>query len=157
MFLTFLSVDTNPIFAETVRSLAPDFTLNDIYGKRITLSEFRGNVVLLNFWATWCVPCRLEMPSLNNLYHEFKDKGLNILGISVDISEKPVRSFISEKRIIFPVLMDKDKEVYFDRYAALGLPVTFLIDRKGMIVERIIGEKDWGSPEMRGKILKLLE
>lgn len=156
ILLTFISGNANLAFAETAGSLAPDFILNDINGKKITFSDSRGKVILLNFWATWCVPCREELPSLNNLYLELKDKGLLVLAISVDISEKPVRSFVSEKRIVFPILIDKDKEVYFDKYAVFGLPTTFLIDKNGIIVEKIMGERDWNSPQIREKILKLL-
>ncbi|MCL4491996.1 MAG: redoxin domain-containing protein [Nitrospirae bacterium] len=137
-------------------SPAPDFTLNDVNGKKVALSEFRGRVVLLNFWATWCGPCKAEMPSLNSLYLALKDKGLVVLAISVDTSEKPVKSFISEKKLALPVLMDKNKEIYFDSYAVVGLPTTFIIDKSGGIVEKIMGENVWDSPQMKEKILRLL-
>ncbi len=135
---------------------APDFTLSDINGRKVTLSEFRGKVVLLNFWATWCGPCRAEMPALNNLYLDLKGKGLVVLAVSVDPSDKPVRSFVSEKKLGFPVLLDKEKEVYFDSYAVVGLPAAFLIDKKGMVVEKIMGEQEWDSAQMKEKIIKLL-
>lgn len=135
---------------------APDFELKDINGKKVKLSEFRGKVVLLNFWATWCGPCKAEMPSLNSLYGALKDKGFVILAISVDASEKPVKSFISEKNITFPVLMDKDKEVSFDQYGVIGIPITFLMDKNGVVVEKFIGETEWDSPDIKNKVLKLL-
>jgi peroxiredoxin len=135
---------------------AADFTLPDINGKKVNLSEFRGKVVLLNFWATWCGPCRAEMPSLNNLYNEFKDKGFVVLAVSVDASEKPVKSFEKELKLSFPVLMDKNKAVSFDEYGVLGLPTTFLIDKNGVMIEKIMGEREWDSPQMKEKILKLL-
>lgn len=135
---------------------AADFTLPDINGKKVSFSEFKGKVVVLNFWATWCGPCRAEMPSLNNLYNEYKDKGLVVLAVSVDASEKPVKSFARELKLTFPVLMDKDKAVSFDEYAALGLPTTFLIDKNGIVIEKIMGEREWDSPQMKEKILKLL-
>lgn len=145
---------SNPAFA--AQGTAPDFTLNDINGKKTTLSEFRGKVVLLNFWATWCGPCRAEMPSLNNLYNEFKDKGFVVLAVSVDTSEKPVRSFIKDLKLSFPVLMDKNKAVSFDEYGVFGLPTTFLIDKSGIITEKIMGEMRWDSPRMKEKISRLL-
>ena len=96
------------------------------------------------------------MPSLNNLYLELKEKGFFVLSISIDTSEEPVRAFISERKLVFPVLMDKKQKVYSKKYFLYGLPVTFLIDKKGIIVEKFIGERDWASQEMKEKILKLL-
>ncbi len=143
-------------FAEIPGSAAPAFTLTDVYGKKVSLSDFRGDVVILNFWATSCGPCKAEMPSLNKLFLELKNKGLAVIAISVDLSEKPVISFISEKKLAFHVLMDKNKEVFFDSYAVIGLPATFIIDRKGVIVEKIMGEQAWDSPQMKEKIIDLL-
>ncbi|MBZ0155874.1 MAG: TlpA family protein disulfide reductase [Alphaproteobacteria bacterium] len=145
-----------PARAGSPGSAAPDFTLPDISGKKISLSEGKGKVVLLNFWATWCGPCRAEMPSLVNLYRELREKGLVVLAVSVDTTVKPVQVFAAEKSLPFPVLLDTDKEVYFDKYAVFGLPTSFLIDRKGMIVEKIMGETVWDSPSMKEKILTLL-
>ncbi len=137
-------------------TLAPDFTLNDLSSKKVTLSQFKGKVVILNFWSIWCGPCLAEMPSLNKLYLEFKDKGLIVLAVAEDPAEKPVRSYIQEKSLAFPVLMDKDKKVYF-KYSLFGIPVTFLIDKKGVIVEKFIGERDWSSAQMKEKISNLLK
>jgi len=135
---------------------APEFSLNDVNGKKVTLSAYKGNVVILNFWATFCGPCREEMPSLNNLFLSFKKEGLVVLAISTDDSEKPVQSFIKAKAIAFPVLIDKDQQVYFDRYAVLGLPTTFIIDRDGIIREKILGDRPWDAPEMKEKIKVML-
>ncbi len=145
-----------PTFAGVSGPAAPDFTLADVHGKKVSLSAFKGNVVILNFWATWCGPCKAEMPSLNNLYLELRNKGLMVLAISVDPTEKPVLSFILEKKLALPVLMDKNKEVYFDSYAVMGLPATFIIDRRGGLVEKIMGEQEWDSPKMKEKILNIL-
>ncbi len=152
----FLFLIAPPLLAKTQDSAAPDFTLTDLHGKKVSLSGFRGKVVILNFWATWCGPCEAEMPSLNNLYREFKSKGLVVIAISVDQSETSVLSFIAEKKLAFPVLLDKNKEVYFDSYAVMGLPTTFIIDRSGVLVEKIMGEQEWYSPETKEKILNLL-
>ena len=155
LFLSFTFLHAEYVFAKS-QSLAPDFTLNDLSSKKVTLSQFRGKVVILNFWSIWCGPCLAEMPSLNKLYLEFKDKGVTVLAVAEDPAEKPVKSYVKEKGIAFPILIDKEKKVYF-RYSLFGIPVTFLIDKKGVIAEKFIGEKDWGSPEMRGKISKLLQ
>lgn len=146
------SVETAP---ETGK-YAPAFNLKDINGKKVSLSDLKGKVVLLNFWATTCGPCKAEMPSMNNLHKALCDKGFTVLAVSIDTSERDVRSFISGKGILFPVLMDEDKEVYFDEYAVLGLPTSFLIDRNGVIIEKFLGVRDWDSPDMTNKIMTLL-
>ncbi len=146
----------SPGFAQMPGSRAPDFTLNDVLGNKVSLSSFRGRVTILNFWATWCGPCKAEMPSLNNLYLEFRNRGLAVVAVSIDTTEKPVLSYISQTKPAFPILMDKNKEVYFDDYAGMGLPETFIIDRKGMLIEKIMGEQEWDSPKMKEKILDLL-
>ncbi|MFZ5997707.1 MAG: peroxiredoxin family protein [Nitrospirota bacterium] len=156
IFLALCFSSTLCALAANSGSPAPDFTLTDISGKKISLSELKGKVVLLNFWATWCGPCKAEMPALNKLYLELKEKGFVILAVSLDTAEKPVKSFIAEKKLAFPVLMDSDKELSFDKYAVMGLPTTFLIDKKGIIVERILGDREWDAPQMKDKILKLL-
>lgn len=155
-FAAFILCSAAFVSAANPGSPAPDFTLTDITGKKISLSELKGKVVLLNFWATWCGPCKAEMPALNRLYLELKDKGFVILAVSLDTAEKPVKSFIAEKKLAFPVLMDSDKELSFDLYAVMGLPTTFIIDKKGIIVERILGDREWDAPQMKDKILKLL-
>ena len=136
--------------------LAPAFELPEINGNKISLSDYKGKVILINFWATYCGPCKAEMPSLNNLFVAFKNNGFIVLAISVDPAEKPVQSFLKDKKITFPVLMDKDQEVYFDQYGVLGLPTSFLIDRDGIVREVIRGEREWDAPDMKEKVGKLL-
>lgn len=155
LFILFTLLEIN-CYSANIGSLSPDFTLIDLCGNKITLSQFRGKVVILNFWSIWCGPCLAEMPSLNKLYLEFKDKGLVVLAIAEDPAEKPLREYINEKGIAFPVLIDKEKKVYF-KYSLFGIPVSFLIDRKGIIVEKIIGESDWVSAKMKEKVAKLLK
>lgn len=155
LFLCLILFNTDCSFAKSA-SLAPDFTLNDLCGKKVTLSQFRGKVVILNFWSIWCGPCLAEMPSLNKLYLELKDKGLVVLAIAEDPAEKPLKSYIKEKGLVFPVLMDKERKVYL-KYSLFGIPVSFIIDKKGAIVEKIIGESDWVSPQTKEKVVKLLK
>lgn len=136
---------------------APAFELRDTAGTNMSLSDFKGKIILLNFWATWCSACRAEMPGLNRLHTEFNSQGFVVLAVTIDKSEKLVRKFIAEKAIKFSVLMDPEKEVSFDQYAVMALPVSFIIDRNGVIVEQFIGERDWESAEIKDKIAKLLK
>lgn len=147
------SMETGP----AVGKLAPSFELKDMKGDQVKFDKFKGKVILLNFWATWCGPCRKEMPAMHTLYSAYKDRGFVVLAISIDPSVKPVRKFIKKKKLTFPVLMDSDKEIYFDHYAVFTLPMSFLIDRNGVIVEKYFGEKEWDSKEMKSKVLTLLE
>lgn len=143
--------------APDIGKLAPTFELADINGKKTDLSDYKGKVVLINFWATWCGPCKAEMPSLNKLFLSLKNDGLIVLAIAVDSSEEPVKSFLKNKTVDFPVLMDKEQDVYFDLYAVLGLPTSFLIDRDGIIREKIRGEREWDAQDIKEKIEKLLK
>ena len=122
----------------------------------MTLSTLRGQVVFLNFWATWCPPCREEMPSIERLHQEFKDQGLAVL--AVDVGERPtlVAKFMKDFRLSFPVLLDRGSEVW-SRYGVGGLPTTILVDRRGRIVGGAIGPRDWASPAGRALIRSLLE
>lgn len=142
--------------APEIGKLAPSFELTDVNGKKVALSEYIGKVILVNFWATWCAPCKAEMPSLNNLFLAFKNDGFIVLSLSIDSSEKPVLSFLKDKAMSFPVLMDKEQEVYFDLYGVLGLPTSFLIDRDGIIRDKIRGEREWDARDMKEKVEKLL-
>lgn len=134
---------------------APDFTLKDMTGKPMSLSSFKGKVVLLNFWATWCPPCRAEMPALNRLYQEKKNRGLEVIAVSTDRSLGSVKDFLEKNRVTFPVLFDGDRAAA-KLFRVFSMPTTFLIDRNGTIVEKFYGEYDWTEPETKGKIEKLL-
>ena len=146
----------SPVDAEkSVNSKAPDFSLKDAYGKSLSLSSLKGKVVLVNFWATWCPPCKAEMPSMNRLYNEIRSRGFEIVAISTDNSISPVKDFLAKNRIDFPVLFDETKSVT-RQYHVFSMPTTFLIDRGGMIVEKFYGEEDWTDPVIRKKIERLL-
>jgi len=152
-----VSLSTNSFAAVKIGDPAPDFSLDDINGKMVSLSTFRGKVVLLNFWGTFCPPCRAEMPSLNRVYLDLKDKGFTIIGLSVDRSEEPVRSLVSSNRIEFPIAIDKGKDVYYKKYATFALPLTYLIDKRGVVTEVFYGKEEWDSADMKQKITALLE
>lgn len=142
--------------APEVGKIAPEFELKDLSGAKVRLSEARGKVVLVNFWAEWCGPCKAEMPFMENLYRAFKDKGLVILAVSVDKSEKAVKVFVSDKKLTFKVLLDKDREVSFDQYGVIGLPTTFLLDKKGVVAEKFMGPMEWDSADMKDTVARLL-
>jgi peroxiredoxin len=114
----------------------PEFSLKDLSGKRWTFAELRGKVVLVNFWATWCPPCRKEMPDLETLYGRFGAKGLVVLGISDEESDK-VDPFIREHKVSFPVLLDPDRKVN-DLFVVDGIPKSFVYDRQGKLVAQSI-------------------
>ena len=113
-----------------------DFTLKDLSGKTWTFSELRGKVVLVNFWATWCPPCRKEMPDLETLYERFGSKGLVVLGISDEEAAK-VEPFIRERKVSFPVLLDPGRKVN-DLFVVEGIPKSFVYDREGKLVAQSI-------------------
>lgn len=138
-------------------SPAPDFRLMDMHGKAVSLSDFQGKVVLLNFWATWCGPCRVEMPAMEALYRSMQSKGLEIVAVSVDQQGTAVtRPFQEAMGLSFPILHDQDYEVGLT-YGARTLPMTFAIDRQGIIRQVVFGSRDWNSPEARRGIAEVLQ
>lgn len=126
--------------------IAPDFTLNDIKGNQVALKDFKGRIVFLNFWPTWCPPCRLEMPSMERLYQELKDRDLVMLALDMQESEKLVKAFISEFNLSFPSLLDREGDISF-LYGVRGLPTTYIIDREGKIIGKAVGPRDWASQD----------
>ena len=118
---------------------APDFVLKDVFGKDVKLSDFRGKIVILNFWATWCGPCRKEMPDFIELQKEYAKDGLQFIGIALDQEgAEKVRPFVEKNKISYPILIGNNDIA--DKYGGMNaIPVTFLIDRKGMIRNHYIG------------------
>ena len=127
--------------------LAPRFTLRNLKGNFDSLENYRGQVVVLNFWATWCAPCRVEMPSFENLYRRYRSEGMTVLAVTIDKNAKPqIKSFVDQYRLSFPVLLDSKGEV--ERlYPSMTVPFTYVIDRNGRIVARVDGAKNWESEE----------
>ncbi|MFZ2198105.1 MAG: TlpA disulfide reductase family protein [Thermodesulfovibrionales bacterium] len=138
-----------------INAKAPDFALKDINGKTLSLSALKGKVVLLNFFATWCPPCRAEMPALNKLQRALKPRGLEVIAVSTDRSINDIKDFLEKNRVDFPILFDAERNVA-KQYRVFSMPTTFLINRNGIIVEKFYGEYDWTEPETKGKIEKLL-
>ncbi|RPJ96766.1 thiol-disulfide oxidoreductase ResA [Rummeliibacillus sp. TYF005] len=118
---------------------APDFSLVDLNGETHKLSDYKGQGVLLNFWGTWCKPCKKEMPAINNQYKQFKNQGVQILGINIAQSNLEVSSYADKLGVEFPIAIDKTKSV-MRAYNVDILPTTVLIDKDGKIVKIITGE-----------------
>ena len=135
---------------------APDFTLPHADGKKVALKDFRGKVVFLNFWATWCESCREEMPAMERLYKEFKGKGLEVVAVNVKEKRPDALAFYKKFQLTYPLLLDTEGQVGL-LYGAFGLPVTYLIDRKGVVLARLWGPADWYSPDARKLIGSLLQ
>ncbi len=130
-----------------IRLDAPSFTLPDLDGRPVRLSDFRGKVVLLNFWATWCAPCLEEMPDMQALWEQRREEGFVILAVAADRGSRgPVAAFTRKLALTFPVLLDPDGDVR-NRYEVAALPMSYLIGRDGRISGRVIGSKAWASRE----------
>jgi peroxiredoxin len=134
---------------------AADFRLSDVNGNTISLSGYRGNLVFLNFWATWCGPCRQEMPSMERLYRELGGQGLAMLAVNEKESGAQVSNFMRSYGLSFPALLDVDGRVS-SAYRVWGLPTTILIDGSGTIVGTRSGPKDWAAREVVAALRKLL-
>ena len=136
---------------------APGFKLLDLNGKWMSLAENKGKVILLNFWATWCGPCRVEMPSMETVYGELKDEGFEILAISSDPQGVVVtRPFSESNNLTFPILHDTEYEVS-GIYGVRTLPMSFLIDRHGTLRHRVFGARDWNSSKAKEIIRNLMK
>ncbi len=121
--------------------MAPDFSLNNMQGEVVSLSDFRGKVVILDFWATWCPPCKAEIPDFIELYSQYADQGLEIIGISLDQGDlSVVPAFVESYKVQYPMLYYKD-EVIMDYGGIRSIPTTFIIDREGKIVDKVVGYK----------------
>ena len=136
---------------------APGFSLENLNGKKEGLKDYRGKVVFLNFWATWCGPCKEEMRSMEAVCQQFKEKKFVFLTISVDYEGKEiVKNFIEKSGYTFPVLLDSKSEI-LDRYDVKRIPTTFIIDRTGRLVGKATGPRDWSCPETIAIIESLLK
>ncbi len=137
--------------------MAPDFTLDTLSGEKVTLSGLRGKIVVINLWATWCPPCRAEMPALENAYKQYKDSGVVVLGLNVtnQDSEGNVPRFVEQFELTFPILLDRDGSVSA-LYQLSALPTTYIVDREGMIRTVVVGGP-MSEAFFRSKIEALLQ
>ena len=134
----------------------PEINLTTPDGKKISLRDFRGKVVMLNFWASWCVPCREEMPAMEKLYQEFKDKNFVILAVAVKDRKQDAVDFVKELKLTYPVALDPDAKVG-QEYGAWGLPATYLIGPKGEGLARGWGPAEWYGAGARKLIKDLVD
>lgn len=143
-----------PASPSTATQRAPDFTLKDLTGRDVHLSNFRGQVVVLNFWATWCQPCRIEIPWFNEIYDHYHDKGVVLLGISMDDGgAKDVEPFLKEMPIHYPILIGTEEMA--EKYGGIfGIPTTIIIGRDGTIATKHLGLTD--KDEIENGIKRLL-
>lgn len=125
---------------------ASGFNLEGINGKSKSLDDYKGKFVLLNFWATWCAPCRKEMPAMSNLHNKLNGRGLEVVGVHVGPSLAGVKKFLQSVPVDFTILLDKDMSLA--NWGVRGLPTTFLINPDGKLIYKATGEREWDSPEM---------
>ena len=134
---------------------APDFTLSSVDGAPVSLQQYQGKVIFLNFWATWCIPCREEMPVLEKLHQTYQGQGLVILAIDLKESPDQVHAFFEKHALSFPSLIDPNGAV-FRAYLVTGMPTTYLVGRDGNILARGVGGRDWTRAEAHELIRELV-
>ena len=136
--------------------MAPEFSLQDTHGKLHRLSDYRGKPVIINFWTTWCPPCREELPSMNRAWHKIKEEGVAMLAINMGEGEDTIFIFSADYPTDFPVLMDRSGEV-IEQWPVKGLPTTFVIAPDGTIAYRAIGSREWDARELLDTVRALKE
>ena len=133
---------------------APGFELPDLDGDQHRQADYRGRILVVNFWATWCTPCREEMPSLERLHRALQDEGVTVVAINMGDARRHVAAFDREARLSFPLLIDPSGEVARHDWRIRGLPTTFIVGAEGRILYRLMGANEWDSP---GTIERLRE
>jgi cytochrome c biogenesis protein CcmG/thiol:disulfide interchange protein DsbE len=136
-----------------IGTAAPDFTVQDD-DRKISLADYRGKVVVLNFWASWCAPCVEEMPSLVQLNDRFKDKGITVVGVSIDVDGDAYHKFLKDYKINFPTVRDPNQKTS-GLYGSFKWPETYIIDRNGIVRRKFIGAVEWSQPEIVDFLSKL--
>lgn len=121
-----------------VNDIAPNFELTDLNGHKVQLKDYRGKTVMLNFWASWCDPCKREMPFINEAYKELKGKNVVILGVNVGESHFAVTNFVTSHDLNFTILTDQNKDVT-NAYGVVPIPTTFFINKNGRVVDKVVG------------------
>ena len=143
------------VVAPKISKPAPEFSSKNIKGETVQLSDFKGKVVLLNFWATWCGACKEEMASMQSLYSSLRGDGVEVIAVSIDRwNEDRVQEFSEANHLTFPVLLDQNQKIR-RQYHVMGLPTSYLIDREGKIRGYASGARDWGSSDSHEMLLSL--
>ena len=138
------------------RPTAPELNLRDLDGARHRMSDYRGKVVIVNFWATWCPPCREEMPSMQRAYEQLHREGIEMLAVNVGENEDIVFAFTADYPVEFPLLLDLDSAT-IQSWPVRGLPTTFVVDTQGRLAYRAIGGRAWDDPELLAQVRALKE
>ncbi len=136
------------------RPFAPHFQLPNLEGEMRRLADFRGKIVIVNFWATWCPPCRFEIPSMQRVWNQLKDKGVMMLAVHVGGDDDKIWTFATDFNVEFPILIDKTSSVS-RAWGTIGLPTTFIVDPEGRMALRAIGGREWDDPALMEAILEL--
>jgi thiol-disulfide isomerase/thioredoxin len=152
---------TDPLESLRVQSFqenipAPALSLNGLDGRPLRLGDLKGKVVFLNFWATWCVPCRQEMPAMEQLYRGYRGRGLVVVAVNYQESKEKVQGFLKELGLSFPAVLDRDGAAA-NIYGVRGIPVSFLLSRDGRILWKAIGSRDWDTSDARAYFKKVLQ
>ncbi len=138
------------------RPEAPDFVLPDVEGDIHRLSDYRGKVVIVNFWATWCPPCRKEMPSMQRAWEQLREQGVAMLAIDVGEDKDAVLAFQVQAPVEFPLLLDEDSSVT-TAWPVRGLPTTYVVDTRGRLAYRAVGGREWDEPALLAQVRELLK
>ena len=136
-----------------VGSAAKDFSLRDS-DRNVTLAQFRGQVLVLNFWATWCPPCEEELPSLMRMQDRLRARGVTVLGVSIDVDGDAYHRFLQQRGVNFMTIRDPEQKIP-SLYGTSGWPETYIIDRQGVMRRKFVGAVDWTSPEVVDYLSKL--
>ena len=160
-FLVWWFLATSALAGQTLtpvpgKIVAPDFALQDTNGKTHRLSDYRGRPVIINFWTTWCPPCREELPSMNRAWHLIEEEGIAMLAINMGEDEDTIFIFSADYPTDFPILMDQTGEV-IEQWPVKGLPTTYVIAPDGTIAYRAIGSREWDEKELLDVIRQLKE
>ncbi len=142
--------------AALVGMRAPEFAGRDINGNYVSVTSMRGDVVLVNFWASWCPPCKKELPGLNRLYLKYRSRGVRVVAVSMESSDRGIRKFLRKTAVDFNVIHDRKGRIS-KLYGIYSIPTTVVVDRSGTVVESFVGDQDWSSPRMQGFIEELLK
>ena len=153
MALAFLTACYSGARPPRIGTPAPDFTVKDA-DRQVTLSQLRGRVVVLNFWATWCPPCVEETPSLVQMQQKLKDKGVVVLAVSVDADDAAYKRFLKDHSVDLLTVRDADQKSN-NLYGTIRFPETYVIDRQGVVRRKFIGAVDWNSPDITEYLTKL--
>jgi len=136
-----------------VGSAAKDFTVRDS-DHQVSLNQFRGQVVVLNFWATWCPPCMQELPSMMDMQNQLRSRGVVVLGVSIDVDDDAYHRFLKQRSVNFVTVRDPDQKVA-GMYGTSVWPESYIIDRQGVLRRKVVGPINWGSPEVVQFLSKL--